>query len=37
MYPDAHEKARKHDVMSYLARIAQNYKDENYPAEAGFL
>ena len=29
MYPDAHEKARKHDVMSYLARIAQNYKDEN--------
>ncbi|HHJ4352028.1 TPA: type II toxin-antitoxin system YafO family toxin [Citrobacter freundii] len=29
MHPDAHGKARKHDVMSYLARIAQNYKDEN--------
>jgi len=29
MYPDAHTKTREHQVMSYLARIAQDFKDNN--------
>lgn len=29
MYPDAHSKGRQVDVMSYLGRIAQQFKDNN--------
>lgn len=29
MHPDAHTKAREHGLMSYLARVAQEFKDNN--------
>ncbi|EQC00044.1 MULTISPECIES: type II toxin-antitoxin system YafO family toxin [Photorhabdus] len=29
MHPDAHGKARNPKIMSYLARIAQNFRDNN--------
>lgn len=29
MHPDAHEKARQADIMSYLARVAQDFRDNN--------
>ena len=29
MHPGAHEKARNHEVMSYLSRIAQDFRDNN--------
>lgn len=29
MHPDAHEKARKHEIMSYLSRVAQDFRDNN--------
>lgn len=29
MHPDAHSMARKHEVMSYLCRVATDFKDQN--------
>ncbi|WP_165677438.1 type II toxin-antitoxin system YafO family toxin [Metapseudomonas otitidis] len=29
LHPDAHQKARKKELMSYLARIAQEFRDQN--------
>ncbi|TPD93606.1 hypothetical protein FJP68_14555 [Pantoea vagans] len=29
MHPNAHEMARQHDVMSYLSRVAQEFRDNN--------
>ncbi|WP_426575875.1 hypothetical protein ACP179_14460 [Xenorhabdus stockiae] len=29
MHPDAHQKARNPSIMNYLARIAQDFRDNN--------